>query len=172
MRWRVLGIATAAAFCAFLAACGSGSDGPTVVTVAIEDRPPTKAEFIRKADSICLKYNRKIEHLNDELSDAKDVAASSGDTEEVAAIYREVIPLLEAGAEDLRALTPPPADTAIYNGYLRSAEQQIPLLERLAGAIDADDIEEIEDSSVEIKTTVATSNGIAKGYGFKSCGGG
>lgn len=108
MRLRVLGIAAVAAACVFLVACGSSSDAPTVTTVAVDDRPPTKAEFIKAADAICLENNRKIERLNAKLADAKDAAEFSGDGEEVATIYREVIPIVEAGVEELRGITPPP----------------------------------------------------------------
>ncbi len=89
---------------------------------------------------------------------------------EVAQIYREVISIVEEGDEELRALTPPPEDTAIYNSYLRSFERQLSQVEALADAVDAEDTARIEDVADELETTNATSDGIAKGYGFEVCG--
>jgi hypothetical protein len=77
---------------------------------------------------------------------------------------------VEAGDEELRALTPPTADTEVYNSYLRSFERQLAQVEALADALDAQDTEKIEDLAQELETTDATSDGIAKGYGFKVCG--
>lgn len=170
MRLRVLGVVATAVVCAFLTACGSGNSSPTVTTVAVEDRPPPKAQFIEEVDAVCAKRNPEVQALGDRASESADTAESSSDLDDVADIYREAISIVGMGEEELRALTPPPSDAEIYNSYLRSFSRQAALVEALADALDAGDIERMETVADELETIDATSDGIAKGYGFQVCG--
>lgn len=167
----MVGMVMASAVCLLFTGCGSQGGGSSTATVTVQaDRPPTKAEFIEQVDAICAQRNPEVQALGERASNVADAADSSSDLGEVADIYREASSIVETGDEELRALTPPAADTAIYNAYLRSFESQLAQVEALADAVDAADTEKMEEVAEELETTDAASDGIAKGYGFKVCG--
>lgn len=172
MRLRSVGLAAILLVaCSNLAACG-GSDGEvTTRTVTIEaDGPPTKAQFVEEVDAVCAKVNPEIDALNDRRAAVEEEAESNEDFGRLADFYGKAVSIVEAGAEELRSLTPPAADAEIYDEYLRSVERQLLQLEAFTDAVADGDLEEVEEVSAELKATDATTAGIAKGYGFEVCG--
>lgn len=109
---------------AFLAGCGGDDDGSATAESL------TKAQFVKQADGICAKYNRKgerqfqkvVETLNlDQGEPKRDVAAKG-----VAAV---AIPILEEQIEELRALPVPEGEEQEIELIIERQEQSLEKVE-------------------------------------------
>lgn len=124
--------------------CGNSSES---------DAAPTKAEFITQADAICKKSG-------DELQAA--IKGTFGDrapsNEEIVTFTNdEIIPNLETQLEDLRALTPPEAETDSPDDIYAAFEDGI-------NAIKDDPASSTDDSVLK------EAYDLANAYGMTECG--
>ncbi len=137
-----------AAVAAFLAA-GCGSSGETSSL--------TKAQFIKKADAICDKVDKKQLAALQQAIKAEPGAAKTAAAQE-AIIVAAALPPIQAEAEELAQLSPPSGD-----------EEEI---EAIVAGIEAAVTESEEDPSdlaAGRRGSFAKPDKLAKEYGMDSC---
>ena len=134
------------------AACGSSSKPDS-------NKPLSKAEYIKQADSICRTYGERI-------SSVVGSAGSGLTLEESKKIFNDkLIPLFRAEQDELRALRPPKEDAAVLDRALVRMSSGI---NTIVGRVDA--AESIEQLN-EIKPTGIGDWRLAAGkYGMTVCG--
>jgi hypothetical protein len=143
MKGRIRG---AALMALALAAAGCGGD---------DDKGPTKAAYIAKADAICKASDAKIEAAAGQIADPNDAEAVK------AFVTATLIPNVEGQVKELRALDKPKDDAdeidAIYDaveaGVAKGKSDPASLLSATTGV-----------------SPFADANTKAQAYGMKSCG--
>jgi hypothetical protein len=147
-----VGLATVVA----LAGCGgSGSADTTAAAIS-------KAEFIKKADAICAKGQKRSQsELNAFAKENNASGAKEPTTAEWAEIGTQIlVPALQRQLDEVRQLGSPAKDEEQIDEYLDQSEEAI---------------EKLEEDPGEAKSPsklLADAHKTIKGYGFKVCGGG
>jgi hypothetical protein len=165
--------ALAVAVCVLgLAGCGGGTK--TIIqsrttTQTETGPPPTKAEFIARADAICDQYGPQRDRLNKQLSQYTE-GVSRTQANQAAEVLRNTADVLRQEFLAIRQLPEPPADASVIDSYLSSAETTISDVDKLAAAVADYDVTRIKSVSGEMTTDGSKTQGIADGYGFKVCG--
>jgi hypothetical protein len=111
MRRSVLGATVSLVLGSVLAGCGGGSN----------DRL-TKDEFVKQADAICAKFDKRIETA------AGSAFANPGkptDDEIAAFATSTIFPTIDEQLDDLRALEPPKADEAQVDAIFDEAQASL-----------------------------------------------
>jgi hypothetical protein len=164
---RIRLIATASLAAAFLSGCGGDDDGGTK-TVTQTTPPPaqgdasiSKAEYIKRADAICAKYNELTKDLQDETPDS---------FEEAADLYTKAIELFKPAVKEFEALPPPRGDEQVIESYLDTVRQQVVLYQRIQAAAEQSDRAKLESYAEDVRELRAKARGLAEGYGFEVCG--
>ena len=149
------------------AGCGGGDSTETVTVGSTGTAPPlSKAEYIEQADAICAGFRPKAEALTDEANKLADQGDSAGAADKLG----EAIDVSRAGVEELQSLPKPQGDEAVLNQLDDLRQQALALLERVEDAIRADDISRLDALTSEATSVDDRGDGIATGYGFKTCG--
>lgn len=121
--------------------------------------PATKAEFIKKADALCVETGKELRaQATAFFEGTKGVDRAS--PEELEGLTNEVVvPGLQAQISELRGLGPPPAGAAEMETLLLAMETEI---------------EHVGDNATEVLVAgnpYTESEKLAKNYGLKVCGG-
>jgi len=157
---------------AVIGACGGDDGGTATVTETAPARPESsspssgqetisKAEYIKRGDAICAKYNQRTEDLQDQKPDTY---------EEAAELYQHAIDIFKPAVQEFEALPKPKGDEQVLEEYLDAARQQVALYERVQDAAEQKDRGKLETYAQDIRELRAKARGIGKGYGFKVCG--
>jgi hypothetical protein len=96
---------------------------------------------------------------------------TSGETGEVAALLRKQADNQRAEVKELLALRPPGAEAADLASLLSILSAEITDLDDWADAYDRGNAKEIRSSQARVATHNAEASALARGYGFKVCGG-
>lgn len=147
-----LGLATVVA----VAGCGgSGAADTTVAAIS-------KAEFIKKADAICAKGQKRSQsELNAFGKENKAPEAKEPTTAEWSEIGTQIlVPALQRQLDEVRQLGSPAKDEEQIGEYLDQSEEAI------------EELEENPESAKSPTKLLADAHQTIKGYGFKVCGGG
>jgi hypothetical protein len=152
---------------ALAAGCGSSGGAKSTATVAPATAagPPavrlTKAQFIFKANDICLGTSNQIAKAASKIRAQTKKTGKLPPTPQVAKFLQDTsLPAYDAMVDKLRDLTPPKRDEKTIDAYIAS----------LAGAIDAAKANPVKYSSTSAPDPFADANARAVKYGMKACG--
>jgi hypothetical protein len=137
----------AVALVATTAACGGGGD----------DRL-SQEEFKEQANAICDKYDSRIQALETPSS-----------PEEVSGFVDQVIPLLQKGISELRALNPPAEAEDDYNRMLDETAKAVPAARQLADAATENDAAAVQEALAAARKAEQASDEIATKLGLTGC---
>jgi hypothetical protein len=137
----------AVALVATTAACGGGEDGRL-----------SQEEFKKQANAICDKYDSRIQALE---------APSS--PEEVSGFVDRVIPLLQEGISELRALKPPAEAEGDYDRMLDETAKAVPAARQLAAAAKENDAAAVQEALAAARNADQASDAIATKLGLTGC---
>jgi hypothetical protein len=137
----------AVALVATAAACGGGGD----------DRL-SQEEFQKQANAICNKYDDKIQALG-----------SPSSAEEISGFVDQVIPLLQQGIAELRALKPPAEAEDDYDRMLDETEKGVPAAQKLADAAEKNDAAAVQQALAAARKADQASDEIATKLGLNGC---
>jgi hypothetical protein len=126
-----------------IAGCG-GSD----------NKGPSKADYIAKADAICKTGNDQIN------AGAKQLGSSPSEADVTAFLTGKLLPNIEGQLTKLKALEPPKADKDTINAMLNSLESSIAKAKADPATLNASGS----------TSPFADANAKAKAYGLKVCG--
>jgi hypothetical protein len=130
--------------------CGGGDDGGERLS---------KAEFIRRADAVCSKYEARL----DALGQPTNVA-------ELRTFADKALPIAEDGREELGGLRPPSELQDTYDAWLEQGDEAIEIVERLRDAAADNDQAEIQQIAQDAERADAEANRLAEQIGFEQCG--
>jgi hypothetical protein len=128
------------------AGCGGGSERLS------------KAEYAKRADAICTKYNAKL----------KALARPTGISELPGYVDR-ALPLARKGDDELRALKPPKDEEQTAKEWLDQNDSVVGSMERLRDAAKKGDRGGIQTALNEATSANRTANGLARQLGLDVC---
>jgi hypothetical protein len=122
----------------------------------------TKQDFVARANGIC----------TDTLGQTRAIAPAGApqSNRALAAYLRQVLPILQQEATQLRALRRPPgsdADKAALDRYLSALDGQVAATKRLRDAAARNDGDGVSAAESDLQASQAAS--LAARYGLKSC---
>jgi len=118
----------------------------------------SKAEYAKRADAICTKYNAKL----------KAVARPTGISGLPAYVDR-ALPLARKGDDELRALRPPKDEEKTAKEWLDQNDSVVGSMERLRDAAKKSDRAGIQTALNEASAANRTANGLARRLGLSVC---
>lgn len=118
----------------------------------------SKAEYAKRADAICTKYNAKIRALG-------RPTAISG----LPAYVDKALPLARKGDDELRALKPPKDDEQTAKEWLDQNDSVVGSMERLRNAAKKGDRPGIQTALNEASSANQTANRLARRLGLRVC---
>ena len=142
MRW-----APVALLVSLLAASGCGGD----------DRL-SRAEYVREADAICEKYEKRLEEVREPQSLA-----------EVPGYVDEARPVVEEGISELRDLEPPEDVQPKVDRWLSKNEQNLARIDDLSEAAEANDEQTVRDALGKLAENEEEADRLARDIGLRAC---
>jgi len=139
-------VAFAIAVASLVAGCGGGSGRLS------------QAEFAKRADAICTKYNAKIRALGRPTS----IGA-------LPAYVDKALPLARKGDDELRALEPPKDKEQTAKEWLDQSDSVVGSMERLRDAAKKGDRAGIQTALDEASSANQTANRLARKLGLRVC---
>ena len=136
------------ALAAALAGCGGGSSSGT-----------SRAAFIKRADTICLRASR-----------AQDALSQPSSNAQLAAYVKHVYQIERTTVADLRDLQAPSADRATIGDMLDSVDRALAFESDVETAAISGDQSAINSAQAKGARDLNHANTVAKRYGFKECG--
>jgi hypothetical protein len=138
-------LALAFVIAALLAGCGGSSR-------------LSKAEYAKRADAICTKYNAKLNAL------ARPTSVSG-----LPAYVGQALPLARKGDDELRALRPPQDAEQTAKEWLDQNDSVVGSMERLRDAAKKGDRSGIQTALNEASSANQTANRLARSLGLSVC---
>jgi hypothetical protein len=130
-----------------LAGCGGGGGGQS------------KADYIKRADAICLDATKKLRALGSPSTPAQ-----------VRRFAARAVPIIEGHLRQVRALHPPKDIAADANRVFDNVEQAVRLVGRISTAAAKNDTAQIQTLVSQAAALSAQSGQSARRVGFKQCG--
>ena len=130
-----------------------------VVSACGGDERLTKAEYVRQADAICAKYERRLEALREPRT-----------LRDVPAFIERGVPLAKRELAEFEELRPPEGDQAEVERLLTQVEETIAELERLGEAAAARDRAAAQTAAARVEEAGAEAAKLARSYGLDECG--
>ena len=118
----------------------------------------SKAEYAKRADAICTKYNAKLKAL------ARPTSISG-----LPAYVDRALPLARKGDEELRALRPPKDEEKTAKEWLDQNDSVVGSMERLRDAAQKGDRAGIQTALNEASSANRTANRLARSLGLRVC---
>ena len=143
---RQLALAFAVVLAAVVAGCGGGSGRLS------------KAEYAKRADEICTKYNAKLKAL------ARPTSISA-----LPDYVDKALPLARKGDDELSALKPPKDEGRTAKEWLDQNDSVVGSMERLREAAKKGDRAGIQTALNEATAANRTANGLARRLGLDVC---
>jgi hypothetical protein len=147
------------------AGCGGSDDDERQEGVGKSgsDASLTRGQIIMRGDAFCREYRERIKPIEASVEDSQD-------PQEIAEAFREVGAQAEKVAVEFKNLARRAPDPKVLDRYVRTAREQLVLIDRAADQFDAGDTEAAGVIIEAGQETGAELRGIAQGYGFKVCG--
>lgn len=146
------------------AGCGGGdgdADTAATTTTVTGRAPLTKAQFIARADAICLATVERIRAGAAGLRAAEAKSHKLPPADQIARfLERTSLPAYDEMVDKLRDLTPPKRDEQAIDAFVGS----------LAGAIDTAKADPAKYATTSARDPFDDANARAKRYGMKACG--
>lgn len=155
-----------ALLCVGLAA-GCADDGGGGTT----GEAPTRSAYIAAGDAVCRKANAGIAETNARIAQINRTATDPQQA------LTDAAPLLARTAKDqrasvaeFRALDRPTGEDAAIDEIVAAIGSQVTLVEEVADAAAAGDVERIQALGTRLRSTRDRVRGLLQGYGFTECG--
>jgi hypothetical protein len=163
-------IAPVALLCLTLAAgCGRGSKATTTQVATNDGPPPSKANYIEVADTICRNHQSRREDLESQASDLGPLT-SKEKARQIARLLRQESANRRSEVDELRGLQPPPADAEMVDTILSLVSAETGVIERWADAYDEADAAGVRRFQIRLGLTAGRAADRARSYGFEVCG--
>ncbi len=144
------------ALAALIAGCGGGGDSTTTTTT--NERPLTKAEFIRKGDAICQVGNQASQTEIEEFAKENGFGPEPSTAQYEEVVTEVLVPNLKQQADELDALVPPTKDKDEVDAIIASLREAISAIEANPRSLEGN----VLGKPIQLENA----------YGFKVCGGG
>ncbi len=131
--------------------------------------PPTKAQFVARADAICARSNAKIKPVQQQVEVLSHGSESKIEAEAPSAL-RHAGALTREGIARLEALPVPTGDAPTVHKILNALNDEAADIDNIASAIGSGDSTAVEAAKQAGERSKATYRGLAQGYGLKVCG--
>jgi hypothetical protein len=118
----------------------------------------SKADYAKRADAICTKYNAKLKAL------ARPTSISG-----LPAYVDQALPLARKGDDELRALKPPKGEAKTAKEWLDQSDSVVGSMERLRDAAKKGDRTGIQTALNEASSANRTANRLARQLGLSVC---
>jgi hypothetical protein len=118
----------------------------------------SKAEYAKRADAICTKYNAELKAL------ARPTGIS-----QLPAYVDKALPLARKGDDELRALKPPKDEEKTAKEWLEQNDSVVGSMARLRDAAKKGDRTGIQTALNEATAANRTANGLARRLGLEVC---
>jgi hypothetical protein len=153
------------------AGCGGGSSGTTTTRVEtqLNNRPPSKADYIAVGDTICKNHQSRREDLESQAGDLGRIS-SEDEAHQIAELLRQEGDNRLAQAQELTGLQPPSGDTATVASILSLVRAEANVIDDWAKAYDDLHPEAIRRLQIRLGVIAAKARDRARAYGFKVCG--
>jgi hypothetical protein len=151
------------------AGCGGGSKETTTQVATNAGPPPSKADYIEVADTICRNHQSRREDLESQANDVGPLT-SKEKARQVAALLRQESANRRAEVAEVRALQPPAADAATVSSILSLVSAETDVIDWWADAYDAGDAAGIQRLQIRLGLTAGRAAQRARSYGFQVCG--
>ena len=149
------------------AAADTGMTDTGATETAVPEPPPvTHAQFIRRLDRICRRFNRKVDRVNDQYADA----FAAGDYEASAEAYKNVQRLVPGWQVQVAALEVPPEDVGRFGRYLLFVDRLDGFYRRMIRALRQHDDEEIARLDALSERARNQRTNVAVDLGLRVCG--
>ena len=156
-----------------LAGCGSSSSS-TASTASSAGSPPTRAEFVAKANAVCATASAQTGKLLGELEGATTAALRAPSASGAAHLADLVAGLHSAALRvlgQLQALTPPSSDRAAVSQFLTPLTHAITGLGQADKAIVSGHATQALSSLLELQSQTPKLAAAAHSYGLTQCEG-
>jgi hypothetical protein len=130
-----------------VAGCGGGGGGRL-----------SRADYAKQADTICLKYNAKLNAIARPKSQA-----------ELAAFVDKAVPLVSDASDRLSELKPPQDEQRIADSWNRANSDIVRALEQLRNAAKANDRGKMQAALADGNKANSRANTLAKTLGMNAC---
>jgi hypothetical protein len=120
--------------------------------------PPTRADFVRRANAVCKSYDAKFNRL-----------AQPQTLAEIGPYIDRASALITAELQKLRMIEPPAALAVRYRGFLGTGAQELKLTRRLSTAAKAGNAGSVRRLIAAGQRMDAHANAIAKAIGLRVC---
>ncbi len=156
MRWTVA-LTVISAFASLAVGCGGGSSSGSTTTAP----PISKAEFIKKADSVCTRAGKQTEAEFTAFAKKHGVAPGKEPSpEQYAEIAKAIlIPALKQQVDEIRAFGTPTGDEDLISRFLNAVDAAVEEAEAKP-----------QEAGKSPSKLLASADKLIKNYGFKVCG--
>jgi hypothetical protein len=156
-----------------LVAPGCGGESTETTTTPdetqLDERPPSKADYIALGDTICKNHQSRREDLESQASDLGRIG-SEEEAHRIAELLRQEGDNRLAEVQELARLQPPVADAAKLASILSLIRAEAKVIDDWADAYDDLRPEAIRRLQLRLGAIAAKARDSARAYGFKLCG--
>lgn len=153
--------------------CGGGGSSSVETSSAV---PPgsaesTKAAFIEEVDAECADYQAKTMPIKGEIEDIEGSAnpESPKNVARLGELLRAIVEHAEVELGSIRELEPPPADEALFDTMLDTAQEANGLGTEVGKGLEEGETSRFAALAKEIESANAQSKRMAERYGLKVC---
>ncbi len=140
---------------------------PAPAKKAAPVKPPTRAQYVKRADRVCLLARGLSRRANEVVGKA----FASGSAEQAAQAIDNYIPAFAAHQRDLKALPRPETkDRPILDGLIKVMDGQVQALVDESAALRRQDADAMAQITRAQKQEVSYAEELGRQYGFKVCG--
>jgi len=168
---RIALLLTALAVTGLVAGCGGGASSSSSGSTGLSGEP-SKADYIKAADSVCTEYQGDTASLRKEAEEIEGSAnpESPKNLVRLAEILREADAHAATEYAALKELEPPVADRSLIDTMLGKAEEAAADAREGAEALEEGELSKFTEIEKEAAPLNSQAKGMAEGYGFKVCG--
>jgi hypothetical protein len=150
--------------------CGGGSDGTaTRVATMVDQRAPSKPDYIEVADVVCMNHRSRRDDLESQAGELGPLNSPSK-ADEVADLLRKEGRNLRSELAELEARRPPAAELPL-SAFLTLTRARAEAIDEWADAYDDLDEARIRQLQARVGALAAAAELRARKYGFHVCGG-
>jgi hypothetical protein len=148
------------------AAAAPSADTAAAAPAAATGPRPTKASYVRQADSVC----RAAREVSRSANTVVQKAFQAGDSGRAASAIDSYTPLFSEQMEKLKHLRQPKGDTRLLTGLIKVMDGQVQALRDEASALRQQDDAALQDIAKAQQQELQFAEELGRQYGFKVCG--
>lgn len=130
-----------------------------------KDRRLTKAEFVKRANAICAKYEQRVR--------SRMAGIPAGNEKQLASSIEKVLPVIRKGNDELRSLKPPETLQARFDRWMGIADAEVAAASKLHDALRKSDQKAIQAAFGELQAKDENQDRLARQeLGLNGCASG